>query len=177
MTSMAIADAADADNQISAFLAKCREHDIPCRSFHFGSGYSMHDGKRYAFRWNREKFPDPAGTIARIEAAGMRAVTNLKPCLLDDHPRLPEVANGLVKTGQPASPRSRSSGMASGITSITPPEGRDWWRAGMEQTLLAYGVTTIWNDNNEYEIWDEDAICAAMAGPSHKTSLGPRRPC
>ncbi len=95
MTSMAIADAADADNQISAFLAKCHEHDIPCRSFHFGSGYSMHNGKRYAFRWNREKFPDPAATIARIEAAGMRAVTNLKPCLLDDHPRLRKWQAGL----------------------------------------------------------------------------------
>ncbi len=35
----------------------------------------------------------------------------------------------------------------------------------MEQTLLAHGVTTIWNDNNEYEIWDEDAVCAGDGRP------------
>ena len=39
-TSMAIADAPDADARISDFIAKCREHEIPCDSFHFGSGYT-----------------------------------------------------------------------------------------------------------------------------------------
>lgn len=162
MTSMAIADAEDADNQISDFLAKCHEHHIPCRSFHFGSGYSMHDGRRYAFRWNQTKFPDPSATIARIEAAGMRAVTNLKPCLLDDHPRLGELAGaGLVvdrATGKPAVAQFWD-GLGFHLD-FTSPEGRAWWRTGMETTLLAHGVATVWNDNNEYEIWDEDAGCA-----------------
>lgn len=166
MTSMAIADAADADNQISQFLARCREHDIPCRSFHFGSGYSMHDGKRYAFRWNREKFPDPAATIARIEAAGMRAVTNLKPCLLDDHPRLAEVSAALVQDQSTGTPAVAQFWDGLGFhLDFTNPAGRAWWRDGMAQTLLAHGITTVWNDNNEYEIWDEDAICAGDGRP------------
>lgn len=177
MTSMAIADAADADNQISQFLAKCHEHGIPCRSFHFGSGYSMHDGKRYAFRWNQTKFPDPAGTIARIEAAGMRAITNLKPCLLDDHPRLGEVKAGLVvdsATGQPAVAQFWDGlGYHLDFTTAT---GREWWRSGMQTTLLAHGVTTIWNDNNEYEIWDEDAVCGGDGRPFRQALARPAQP-
>lgn len=166
MTSMAIADAADADEQISVFLARCREHAIPCRSFHFGSGYSMHDGRRYAFRWNRDKFPDPAATVARIEAAGMRAVANLKPCLLDDHPRLGEVRAGLVQDGSAGAPAVAQFWDGLGYhLDFTSPQGRDWWRGGMETTLLSHGVSTIWNDNNEYEIWDEDAVCAGDGRP------------
>ena len=46
--------------------------------------------RRYVFNWNRDKFPDPAATMARLKEAGMQPVTNLKPCLLDDHPRLDE---------------------------------------------------------------------------------------
>jgi alpha-glucosidase (family GH31 glycosyl hydrolase) len=45
----------------------------------------------YAFNWNREKFADPSGIMARLKAAGKQPVTNLKPCLLDDHPRPDEV--------------------------------------------------------------------------------------
>jgi alpha-glucosidase len=166
MTSMAIADADDADHQISLFLAKCHEHGIPCRSFHFGSGYSMHNRKRYAFRWNHDKFPDPAATMARIEAAGMRAITNLKPCLLDDHPRLGEVSAALVQDESTGTPAVAQFWDGLGYhLDFTAPAGRAWWRAGMETTLLGYGVTTIWNDNNEYEIWDEDAVCAGDGQP------------
>lgn len=167
MTSMAIADAADADRQIAAFLDKCREHAIPCRSFHFGSGYAMHGGRRYAFRWNTEKFADPAATIARIEEAGLRAVTNLKPCLLDDHPGLAELrGTGLVRDAATGAPAAAQFWDGLGYhLDFTDPDGRRWWRAGIEDTLLAHGVATVWNDNNEYEIWDEDAVCAGDGRP------------
>ena len=29
----------------------------------------------------------------------------------------------------------------------------------MKTTLLDYGVDSIWNDNNEFEIWDSSARC------------------
>ena len=83
------------------FIAKCRQHDIPCDSFHFGSGYTSIGPRRYAFNWNREKFPDPAATMARLKEAGMQPVTNLKPCLLDDHPRLAEALDeGILRQGR-----------------------------------------------------------------------------
>jgi alpha-glucosidase len=178
MTSMAIADAADADRQIRDFVATCRNLAIPCRSFHFGSGYSMHAGRRYAFRWNMEKFPDPAGTIAAIHAGGMRVITNLKPCLLDDHPRLGELAGqGLVQdasTGRPAVAQFWD-GLGYHLD-FTSPEGRAWWQAGMQTTLIGQGVDTIWNDNNEYEIWDEDAVCAGDGRPFSQALARPAQP-
>lgn len=178
MTSMAIADAADADRQISDFLDKCHRHGIPCRSFHFGSGYSMHDGKRYAFRWNFEKFPDPAATIARIEAAGMRAVTNFKPCLLDDHPGLAELdGRGLVRDAETGKPSLAQFWDGLGYhLDFTDPAGRAWWRKGMETTLLDKGVATLWNDNNEFEIWDEDAVCAGDGRPFPQALARPAQP-
>ena len=78
--------------RIEDFIQECGTHSIPCSAFHFGSGYSSIDGKRYTFNWNRDKFPDPEGLVAKFNAAGMRVAANLKPCLLDDHPMFPDVA-------------------------------------------------------------------------------------
>ncbi len=168
MTSMAIADAADADAQISGFIEKCRQHDIVCDSFHFGSGYTMIGNRRYAFHWNRSKFADPPATLKRLNDAGMHPVTNLKPCLLDDHPRLGELQKegGLVLDGETGNPSLAQFWDGPGYhLDFTHPEGRQWWQKGLRAALLDQGVLAIWNDNNEYEIWDEDAMCHGDGRP------------
>lgn len=168
MTSMAIADAPDADARVSAFVEDCRRHRIRCDSFHFGSGYTMVGGRRYAFNWNRDKFPDPAATLARLKAAGMQPVTNLKPCLLDDHPRLREVeaAGGLVRDGLTGDAAVAQFWDGLGFhLDFTSPGGRAWWAGGLRSALLDYGAASIWNNNDEYEIWDEDAVCAGDGRP------------
>ena len=167
-TSMTIADAPDADARITDYIEKCRHHRIPCDSFHFGSGYSSIGPRRYAFNWNQDKFPDPAATMARLKEAGMQPVTNLKPCLLDDHPRLKEAKDQriLVMDGATGEPAVAQFWDGLGFhMDFTNPGGRDWWRDGMQTALLDYGVVTIWNDNNEYEIWDEDAVCNGDGRP------------
>jgi alpha-glucosidase len=167
LTSMAIADAPDADTRIGQLIALFREHRIPIDSFHFGSGYSKHGERRYAFRWNRDKFPDPVATLARLTAAGMHPVANIKPCLLDDHPGLAELADtGLVvdaSTGRPAAAQFWD-GLGYHVD-FTSPAGRSWWRRGIEEALLQQGVVSAWSDNNEYEIWDEDAVCSGDGRP------------
>jgi alpha-glucosidase len=168
MTTMTIADAPDADARISAFIADCKRHGIRCDSFHFGSGYTSIGHRRYAFNWNRQKFPDPAATMARLKAAGMQPVTNLKPCLLDDHPRIEEAKSaGLLVTdgvtGEPAVAQFWD-GLGFHID-FTNPAGRAWWASGIRSALLDFGVTSVWSDNNEYEIWDEDAVCAGDGRP------------
>ncbi|MDB5501331.1 MAG: alpha-glucosidase [Tardiphaga sp.] len=178
-TSMAIADAPDADARISDFIAKCREHDIPCDSFHFGSGYTSIGPRRYAFNWNHSKFPDPSGTMARLKAAGMQPVTNLKPCLLDDHPRLDEAraADILVRDGVTGEPAVAQFWDGLGFhLDFTNPAGRTWWRRGIETALLDHGVVSVWNDNNEYEIWDEDAVCDGDGRPFPQAVARPAQP-
>lgn len=168
MTTMTIADAPDADARITAFIEDCRRNGIRCDSFHFGSGYTSIGNRRYVFNWNRDKFPDPPATMARLKAAGMQPVTNIKPCLLDDHPRLDEAkARGILvadgETGEPAVAQFWD-GLGFHVD-FTNPEGRQWWADGIRDALLAFGVTAVWSDNNEYEIWDEDAICKGDGRP------------
>lgn len=179
VTSMAIADASDADARIRDFVAKCREHQIPCDGFHFGSGYTMIGGRRYPFNWNRDKFPDPQGTLAMLNEAGLHPVTNLKPCLLDDHPRLHELtaSGGLVMNAETNAPAVAQFWDGLGFhLDFTHPQGRAWWRKGMETALLDYGVQTVWNDNNEYEIWDEDAVCNGDGRPFAQALARPAQP-
>lgn len=168
MTTMTIADAPDADARITAFIEDCRRHGIRCDSFHFGSGYTSIGDRRYVFNWNRDKFPDPAATMARLKAAGMQPVTNIKPCLLDDHPRLGEArARGiLVADGETGAPAVAQFWDGLGFhVDFTNPKGRQWWADGIRDALLAFGVTAVWSDNNEYEIWDEDAVCNGDGRP------------
>lgn len=175
-TSMTIPDSPDADARLTDFIQKCREHAIPCDSFHIGSGYTSIGHRRYAFNWNREKFPDPSATMARMRGAGMRMVANLKPCLLDDHPRLGEARDGdfLVRDGATGGPAVAQFWDGLGFhLDFTNPDGRAWWRAGIETALLDHGIATVWNDNNEYEIWDEDAVCAGDGRPFRQALARP----
>jgi alpha-glucosidase len=167
-TSMTIADASDADARVSAFIADCRHYKIPCDSFHFGSGYSSIGARRYVFNWNHDKFPDPAATMMRLHDAGIRPVTNIKPCLLDDHPRLADAMakDILVKDGETGAPAVAQFWDGLGFhVDFTNPAAVDWWRNGLKTTLLDHGVTSAWNDNNEFEIWDEDAQCNGAGRP------------
>jgi alpha-glucosidase len=178
-TSMAIADAPDADARISDFIERCRQHAIPCDSFHFGSGYTSIGSRRYVFNWNHDKFPDPTATMARLTAAGIRPVTNIKPCLLDDHPRLTEALDAgiLVKDGVTGEPAVAQFWDGLGFhIDFTNPQGRAWWRNGIETALLDHGVVSVWNDNNEYEIWDEDAVCAGDGHPYRQNLARPAQP-
>ncbi|MDE2016585.1 MAG: glycoside hydrolase family 31 protein, partial [Hyphomicrobiales bacterium] len=166
ITSMSIADAPDADARVDDFIAKRRLHDVPCDGFHFGSGYTSIGHRRYVFNWNRDKFPDPPATLKRLRDAGMRTVANLKPCLLDDHPRLDEAkAKRILVDGDGApAPAQFWDGMGFHVD-FTNPDARGWWRDGLERAVLGAGFTAAWNDNNEFEIWDEDATCAGDGRP------------
>ena len=88
---MGLADAPDAQAQLAAFLERAQRERIPLSAFHFGSGYTSRGKRRYVFTWNRDKFPEPKALTGAFQAAGVRLVANLKPCLLDDHPAFAEV--------------------------------------------------------------------------------------
>ena len=98
----------------------------------------------------------------------MMPVANLKPCLLDDHPRLKEAEDGgfLVHDGETGSPSVAQFWDGLGYhVDFTHPAGRRWWHDGITSALLDYGMASVWSDNNEYEIWDEDATCDGDGRP------------
>jgi alpha-glucosidase len=167
-TTMALADAPDAQAQIGAFIDRCAAEDIPVSSFHFGSGYTSIGPKRYVFHWNRRKFPEPEALMQRFHAAGMMVVANLKPCLLDDHPRYAQAlaAGAFVRdaaTGEPVISQFWDGEGAH--LDFTSRAGIAWWQDGLQKQVLEPGIDVGWNDNNEYGLWDEEAECDGFGDP------------
>lgn len=168
-STMSYTDAPDADQQLRRFVALCDEHDIPCDLFHLSSGYTTNaTGSRFVFTWNRDKIPDPAAMVRGFTDAGIRLAANIKPYLLKDHPYYDEVAaaGGFVKSPDDDAPQPSTfwSGGAfeagdGAYIDFTSEAGYDWWKAQVKDKLLKYGIEAPWNDNNEYEIWDDDARC------------------
>jgi alpha-glucosidase len=124
--------------------------------------------RRYVFHWNNEKFPAPKQLMAKFKAAGMRIVANLKPCLLEDHPRFGEVAESGGSIADAATGRPAMSQFWDGEGAhldFTSKAGVAWWQKGVREAILATGVDSAWNDNNEYELWNEEARCAGFGQP------------
>src|SRR5258707_9615265 len=63
--------------------------------------------------------------------------------------------------------------MARAPMSISPIPGVAWWKETLTRQVLDYGVDAGWNDNNEYGLWDDDAICAGYGEPTPLALLRP----
>lgn len=161
-TAMGLADAPDAQAQLEAFIARIQSENVPCSSFHYGSGYSSRGKRRYVFTWNHDKFPDPRALNQRFHEAGMHLVANIKPCLLDDHPAFAEVKamGGFVWDAGRQAPVVEQfwDGVGSHLD-FTHPGVLDWWQKKLGQQVLDFQIDAGWNDNNEYAIMDDAASC------------------
>ncbi|MBW8813958.1 MAG: glycoside hydrolase family 31 protein [Caulobacterales bacterium] len=167
-STMSYTDAPDAQAQMAGFIDNCRRHDILCDSFHLSSGYTSIGPRRYVFHWNREKFPDPAAFAASYREAGVRLVANIKPCLLDDHPLFAQAqSEGLLICGPDGEPSWCQfwDGLGAYID-FTNPRAQTWWREHVTADLLDMGIVATWNDNNEFEVVDPNALSAMFGGPA-----------
>ena len=161
-STMSYTDAPDAQDRLQHFIRDIRTHAIPCDSFQLSSGYTSIGGKRYVFNWNRDKFPDPKACFAAYHDAGVRLAANIKPCLLHDHPRYLEAAeHGLfIRASDSEAPEESMFWDDTGShLDFTNPATGAWWQKNIREQLIDYGIDSTWNDNNEYEIWDDDARC------------------
>lgn len=182
-STMKYTDAPDAQQQLKRFVDLCHQHDIPCSMFHLSSGYTTDaEGRRNVFTWNFARVPDPAAMVQYFHDAGIKLAANVKPHLLTTHPDFEEVKaiGGFITdpdTGDPALTMMWSAGDGENAygayIDFTSEAGYDWWKAKVKAQLLAYGIDAVWNDNNEFELWDDDAICAGFGKPFR---LGMGRP-
>ncbi|KAK9357517.1 glycoside hydrolase family 31 protein [Lipomyces starkeyi] len=152
------------------FADKLKEHDIPCSAFQLSSGYTVAEKPpmtRNVFTWNRRRFPDPKRFIDAYHSRGIRLIANVKPYVLENHPEYRELADaGALFTD----PRSKNPAVArlwsagGGESSIgshidfTSAAGFQWWYEGVK-SLKALGIDSIWNDNNEYTIPNDNWRC------------------
>lgn len=174
-STMTYTDAPNAQERMSEFLEGCRRHDILCDSFHLSSGYTSIDDKRYVFNWNREKFPDPAAFVRNYLDHGLKLCPNIKPCLLNDHPRFAEAAAaGLFIHGADGEPTQVQFWDETGAyLDFTNPRTYAWWKARVTDALLDYGVASTWNDNNEFEVWSDKPLIHGFGEPRRACEAKP----
>ncbi len=166
-TAMNLADAPDAQAQMSGFIDQAAATGVPISSFHYGSGYSSRGKRRYVFTWNDSKFPDPKTLNAKFHAHGMNLVANIKPCLLDDHPDYGFVQSqgGFIHTAEGAPVMEQFWDGVGAHLDFTNPATIAWWQGRLKAQVLDYGINVGWNDNNEYAIMDDGAQCAGFGTP------------
>ncbi|MFU2080654.1 TIM-barrel domain-containing protein [Avibacterium endocarditidis] len=178
-STMSYTDAPDAQEHLKNFVNLCRTFAIPCDSFQLSSGYTSIQGKRYVFNWNKDKIPNPQQMTHYFHQAGMKVAANIKPCLLQDHPRYQEVAKAglFIKDSLSNQPeRSMFWDDEGSHLDFTNPKTIEWWKSNVTTQLLAYGIDATWNDNNEFEIWDEQARCDYFGEPKPIKLLRPLMP-
>lgn len=166
-TAMNLADAPDAQAQMSGFIDQAAATGVPISSFHYGSGYSSRGKRRYVFTWNESKFPNPQTLNAKFHANGLHIVANIKPCLLDDHPAYASVKaqGGFIHTANGTPVMEQFWDGIGAHLDFTNPATIAWWQASFKAQVLDYGIHVGWNDNNEYAIMDDDAQCAGFGSP------------
>lgn len=171
-STMRYTEAPDAQVQLKRFVELCDQYDIPCDMFHLSSGYTTDEtGRRFVFTWNRSKIPDPDAMTAHFHDAGMQLAANIKPYLLRDHPQYAVLAEarGFIRSTDDESPalsRFWSGGAFEAgdgaYVDFSSPAGYSWWKRGVTEQLLHFGIDAVWNDNNEFQIWEDGARCTGF---------------
>lgn len=157
-STMHYTDAPNAAEQVVGFIDECREHEIPVDLFQLSSGYTMIDDRRYVFNWDRGRFPDPRAVTRAYADAGLHLAANIKPALLHDHPRYDEIRDGFVQVDGEPELSVFWDDLGSHLD-FTNPKTIEWWGRNVREQLLEVGIEATWNDNNEFEVWSERAVC------------------
>lgn len=170
----------DADQAILKFVDTCKKKQIPIDGFFLSSGYtSGANGKRYVFNWNKTRFPNPQDFVDEMKKRGVLIAPNVKPGMLLSHPNAQDFsqAHAYVRTpdGQ-ADQTEHFWGGTAHFVDFTSEDGRKTWSKFMTKQLLSLGMTTIWNDNNEFEINQEQARVSAEGHGQKIEALRPLMP-
>lgn len=159
-STMAYTDAEHSQEKMSQFIEMLKKYDLSCGGFYLSSGYTSIGNRRYVFNWNNEKFPDVKGFIDEFSRNGIELIPNIKPAFLVDHPLYNQIAErGLFVKNPDGTPFI--TGFWDGFGSyldFTNEEAFDFWRDKVKTSLLDYGISATWNDNNEFDIKDTDAM-------------------
>lgn len=157
-STMSYTDSSNAQDRMNEFLENIEEKNVLCNSFQLSSGYTSIGEKRYVFNWNRDKFPAPGKFVSNYLEKNINICANVKPVLLRDHPKYDEAKEYFIKDSEYNVPQISIfwDDWGSHID-FTNPDARSWWKKNLKENLFDFGIHSVWNDNNEYEIWDENA--------------------
>ncbi len=159
-STMAYTDSDNAYERMLDFLEKLKKYDLSCTGFYLSSGYTSIGNARCVFNWNYEKFPDPEEFVRVFKENGIEIIPNIKPAFLQSHPMYEKLKNdGLFIKNPDGSPFVTQfwDGLGSYLD-FTNPKAFDFWKNQVKEKLLNHGIVSTWNDNNEFDIKDTDAV-------------------
>lgn len=156
------------DRMIEEVVRRYREEDLPLDVLHLDIHYM--NGYR-VFTWDRERFPDPSGTFARLKQQGVRVVTIVDPGVkyqpaaqgARDEATRPELAvqdrsyyvfnqgfekNYFMRRKDGTLYIGRVWPGESVFVDYTLSDARRWW-GDMHRAYTDHGVAGIWTDMNE----------------------------
>lgn len=132
-------------------------HEVNTSAFHMSSGYTLDDkNQRQQFIWNKNKFPDTSSFVEKLKDKGIGLCVNLKPVLLTSHPWYPEAKQKNLFIENPddiALEVDYWSGKGS-YMDFRKAKTQAWWKQKIKEEILIHRIEGIWNDNNEYEIFE-----------------------
>jgi len=154
-SSMNYVEGDDAAEKIEGYFARVEEEEIPCEGMYVSSGYlKAKDGKRYAFLWNKDKFPDYQSFIKKLSERGYNLCMNIKPGILCSHPWYEEIASKgfLIKDTKGEPYKEFFWGGDASFIDFDNDSASEWWKSQLREKYIEHGCTGIWNDNNELEL-------------------------
>lgn len=174
-STMAYTDAPDSENQMYKFLEKIDELDLNCTGFYLSSGYTSIGNQRCVFNWNTEKFSNPEKFIEHFQGAGVDLIPNIKPAFLQSHPMYSEIAEkGLFVKNSDGTPFiTRFWDGQGSYLDFTNPDAREFWIQNVKDKLLNKGIKWTWNDNNEFDIKDEEAVANGFGKAVNASRIRP----
>ena len=156
----------DCDREVLGFVDKAKRLGIPCSNFQLSSGYTTDTkGLRNVFSWNRDKFPVPESFVRNMEAAGAHITPNVKPALLTTNPLYDTFrqAGAFIRHRDGSPVVARFWGGQGSFVDFTNPRARALWKQCLKENLLNYGIRSIWNDNNEFDV--SEGFCDNEGNP------------
>lgn len=159
-STMAYTDAPDSQKKMDEFIEHLKQYNLSCGGFYLSSGYTSIGEKRCVFNWNNDKFPNVNKFISDFSGNGIEIIPNIKPAFLTEHPMYKAIAEkGYFIKNPDGSPFVTEfwDGLGSYLD-FTNKAAYDFWGEKVTETLLDYGVNATWNDNNEFDIKDCDAV-------------------
>lgn len=166
-STMAYTDSDHPEAELRNFVSLCKEYGIHCGGFYLSSGYTQIGTKRMVFHWNKDKFPDPKAFALEMKKEGLHFLPNIKPAFLTDHPLYPFLKEkGYFLKDKEGNPALFPfwGGMGS-FLDFTNDGAYSFWTECCKKNLVDLGYASLWNDNNEYEIHDEDVYADGFGKP------------
>ncbi|NPV66750.1 MAG: DUF4968 domain-containing protein [Anaerolineae bacterium] len=144
-------------DEVRDIAREFRQRRIPCDAIYLDIDYM--DGFR-CFTWHPRRFPNPAGLISDLKAAGFRTVVMIDPGIKVDR-SYRVCRDGLAQGAFLRYPDGRLfvAPVWPGncyFPDFTAPAVRQWWGT-LYRDLLEAGVAGVWNDMNEPAIFSSDA--------------------